>query len=79
MAKYTVHAFPRMEGSQLGQGITTEYRSEQGETLAYVDFNEDQTVAAVTIFNPYRGGRREYSSRPAAKAEAIATKHCQNY
>ena len=79
MAQYTVTAFNRIEGSQLGQGVTTEYRNQLGETLAYVDFSEDGTTAAVTVFNPYKGGERRYSSRPVANAEAIAVKHCTNY
>jgi hypothetical protein len=79
MAQYTTTSFDRIEGSQLGQGVTTEYRNQLGETLAYVDYSEDWTTAAVTVFNPYKGGERRYSSRPVARAEAIAVKHCTNY
>lgn len=79
MAQYTTTSFERIEGSQLGEGATTEYRNSLGETLAYVDYSADRTTAAVTVFNPYRSGERRYTSRPAAKAEAIAIKHCTNY
>lgn len=76
--KYTVTRFQRIENSTLGQGLTVEY-SYAGEILAYVDYDDDGVEAAVTVFNPYRGGRREYSHRPAARAEAIAIKHVTNY
>lgn len=79
MATYTVSNFPRIEGSQLGQGTTTEYRTERGETLAYVDYNEAGTEASVTVFNPYKGGERRYANRPAKAAEEIAVKHCRKY
>jgi hypothetical protein len=67
--------FDRMVNSQLGQGRTAEYRNRFGETLAYVDYDETRTTAAVTVFAPYRGGERRYASRPAANAEAIAARH----
>jgi hypothetical protein len=70
-----VTEFDRMENSQLGRGRTAEYKSSFGETLVYLDYNEDRTTASVTVFTPYKGGERRYSSRPAAKAEAIAAKH----
>lgn len=59
----------------LGPGRSVEYRSPQGETLAYIDYSLLRTRAAVTVFDPYRAGRREYAPRPAQAAEAIALRH----
>lgn len=58
-------------------GKTTEYTSPYGETLAYIDYSEDRTSAAVTLFNhmEWRSGARNYGPRPAANAEAIATRY----
>lgn len=75
MTYVEVTEFDRLQGSQLGQGRTTEYRNPLGETLVYIDYNEDRTTAAVTVFTPYKAGERRYSRRPAANAEAIAAKH----
>lgn len=73
--------FERMPLSQLGQGITVEYRDNEtigggSNLLAYIDFNEDKTMAGVVLSNPYAGGKqRRYSVRPAANARAIVAKH----
>lgn len=75
MQQATSTTFDRVENSQLGQGKTTEYKNNLGETLAYVDYSEDGTTAAVTVFTPYKGGERRYTSRPAAAAEGIAARH----
>jgi hypothetical protein len=75
MEAYEVSSFARLDNSQLGQGQTTEYRNRHGETLAYVDYNHDRTLAAVSVFTPYNDGERRYSERPVRNAEAIAAKH----
>jgi hypothetical protein len=75
METATKTEFDRIENSTLGQGKTTEYKTPRGETLVYIDYAEDGATAAVTVFTPYKGGERRYTSRPTAKAEAIATKH----
>jgi hypothetical protein len=75
MQTATKTEFDRIPRSALGPGKTAEYGTPAGETLVYIDYSEDRTTAAVTVFTPYRAGERRYSSRPVANAEAIAAKH----
>jgi hypothetical protein len=75
MTEATALKFNRGDYSTLGPGQTVEYKSPFGETLAYIDYNEDQTRAAVTVFTPSTGGERRYAERPAGKAQMIAINH----
>lgn len=66
--------FDRLEG-RFGPGRTVEHRTGHGETLAYIDYDEDRTTAAVTVFTPSTGHSREYGRRAAAAAEGIVLRH----
>lgn len=77
MIEATAVKFARMENSQLGPGATVEYRTPAGgETLAYIDYSEDGTRAAVTVFTPATSGERRYTERPAGRAFQIVMNHC---
>jgi hypothetical protein len=65
--------FERLPG-RFGPGRTVEYKS-MGQTLAYIDYDEDKKTAAVTVFTPSNGYSREYGRRPADKAEGIVLRH----
>jgi hypothetical protein len=72
-----VREFDRLENSTIGPGRSVEYTSPYGETLAYVDYDETRATAQVTVFDnsEWRSGKKDYASRPAANAEAIAHRH----
>ncbi|ALY09710.1 hypothetical protein MARTHA_57 [Arthrobacter phage Martha] len=76
--KYGTKRFSRIENSTLGQGETVEYFDAASQQLiAYVDYNEDGSEAAVKLFAPgstMRGTSR-YDERPADKAEGIVNRH----
>lgn len=67
--------FDRLDNGRFGPGRSVEHRTGYGETLAYVDYSEDRTTAAVTVFTPSTGHSREYGRRPAAAAEGIVLRH----
>jgi hypothetical protein len=79
MKNTTSTEFDRIDSGSMGPGRTVEYRTELGETLAYIDYTADRTEAWVTVFNPYKAGERRYTKRPAAAAEAIAHRHIEKY
>lgn len=67
--------FNRGDYSTLGPGSTIEYKTPFGETLAYIDYSEDGTQAAATIFTPANGNERRYGMRPAGRALQIVLNH----
>lgn len=67
--KYAVTRFTRLDGCE-----SEEYKTEQLETLAYLDHYENG-ISGVVVFDPYKATRRIYSPRETEKALAILTKH----
>ena len=55
-------------------GISEEYKSERGDTLAYVDHNKDGT-RDVAVFTVGTGRSMSYVSRSADKVAGIIERH----
>ncbi|QWY81960.1 helix-turn-helix DNA binding domain protein [Arthrobacter phage Sicarius2] len=75
MNTFETKTFERLAESVIGPGYTTLYVTERGDTLAYIDYDEHEEAAAVTVFDPTTSKSRSYDLRTIDRALAIVLRH----